>query len=150
MGGWRIAIDDCPKANRSGNCANCELVKIGGEAWFNQYKIRELRPPRPIQTERTDTGYVPLRKPLRPMQVTNRHCALGEFIRVGHTTFAAPVLSWNGKPIETSTRRTAELYRYVRTAGGKQIPENAADIIRNMINVVSTDWLSTLAEVRGW
>jgi hypothetical protein len=94
MGGWRIAIDDCPKANRSGNCANCELVKIGGEAWFNQYKIRELRPPRPIQTERTDTGYVPLRKPLRPLQVTNRHCALGEFIRVGHTTFAAPVLEW--------------------------------------------------------
>jgi hypothetical protein len=127
-GGWRIAVDDCPKSNRSGNCANCEQVRIGGEVAFNKYKIPELVTPKPIQTRPAGNGILPLRTPLRPLEVTNENCQLTEFIRVGHTTHAAPVLSWNGNPIESATRRTADLFRFMRQKRGKRLAENQAEV----------------------
>src|SRR5262249_21934446 len=103
-GGVILVRGRCPKFTRSGNCANCKLVKHGGVARFNRFGIRELRPPPAIELNADGER---LRRPRNPLTVTEDDIRLGPKVRVAGTTFAAPVLAAWGQPHDGRARRVA-------------------------------------------
>jgi hypothetical protein len=129
-GGRLVPLKDCPKSNRSGNCADCVRRLQCGELRFNPFAIRELGPPRGIDLD--GDGHE-LRRPQKPLVVTAEDLALGGARRVGHTTFAAEVLAWRGRPIDANTRRTAPLYLFRGEGEGRQPPETPHEILGHLL-----------------
>lgn len=139
-GGSIIPLLNCPKSNRSGNCANCRLVDHGGSTYFNRFKIRELGFPREIKT--TADGEH-LTRSHDPLQVDLQQVGLGEEIRVGDTTFAAPVNSWYGTPLDEATRRTAPLSLFRRDRETKRAPsETQREIMASFLQFAHNPVLS--------
>jgi hypothetical protein len=129
-GGTLEPLRDCPRSNWSGNCANCVLEPVGGELRFNSFGIRELGPPRAIQVDAAGTR---LRKPCSPLMIDDGALIRGPRKRVGHTTFASRVISWRGKPVDGSTRRTAPIFQFRTDPRRKQHPEPAADVLAHLL-----------------
>lgn len=139
-GGSIVPLQNCPKSNRSGNCANCRLVDHGGSIYFNSYKIRELGFPREIKT--TADGER-LAWPQDPLQVDISQVGLGEEVRVGDTTFAATVNSWYGVPLDEATRRTADLSLFRRDRETKHAPfETQREIMASFLQFAHNPVLS--------
>lgn len=130
-GGTHDPLRDCPKSNRSGNCANCRWVDHGGSPRFNRFQIRELRPVPPIET---DADGRPLRTPRNPLKVEPADVAMGPKVRVGDTTFAAEVRAWKGRPIRPETRRTAPTFIFRREEGVAPHPhETPAEVLAHLL-----------------
>jgi hypothetical protein len=130
-GGVLVPLKDCPRQNRSGNCANCTLIQHGGEMKFNRFGIRELAPPRSIEVD-SERNW--LRTPRLPLVVDDADAGLGIEVRVGTTTFAKGLYIWLDKAINESTRRTADVYLYRRDKDGGQEPETPKDILGHMLD----------------
>lgn len=129
-GGLHLERSKCPKFTRSGNCGNCKFVGHGGYAKFNHYQIRELRRPAAIPFNSKGRR---LAIPREPLKVEPTDLRLGPKIRVGHTTFAAPVLEAWGRPVGDNTRRTAPLYLYQATEDGKPPYESIPEILQHLL-----------------
>jgi hypothetical protein len=129
-GGAHVPLRDCPKKTFSGNCANCTLDKTGGELRFNAFGIRELNPPRVIQV---DVDGKPLGRPCTPLVVENDVLKLGPTCRVGTTTFAAAIIDWRGKLVNSSSRRTAPVFPFRKDPGGTQPPETVEEVLAHML-----------------
>ena len=139
-GGSIVPLQNCPKSNRSGNCANCCLVDHGGSIYFNSYKIRELGFPREIKT--TADGER-LTRPHDPLQVDINQVGLGEEVRVADTTFASAVNSWYGTPLDELTRRTAPLALFRRDRETKRAPsETQREIMTSFLQFAHNPVLS--------
>jgi hypothetical protein len=129
-GGRLVPRLDCPKSNRSGNCANCELREGGGEMRFNVYGIREVDQPRQIEV---DTGGESLRRPRRPLVINLDDLDCDPPERIASTTYAARVHRWQSQPIDEMTRRTAPIYLYQSDKDGKQPRETNDEILGHML-----------------
>ena len=139
-GGSIVPLQNCPKSNRSGNCANCCLVDHGGSIYFNSYKIRELGFPREIKT--TADGER-LTRPHDPLQVDIKQVGLGEEVRVDDTTFASAVNSWYGTPLDERTRRTAPLALFRQDRETKRAPsETQREIMASFLQFAHNPVLS--------
>jgi hypothetical protein len=138
-GGTHQPVRDCPKSNRSGSCANCRLTSTEGPAFgartrFNRFAIRELTPPPAVEF---DPEGALLRRVRGVVAVDLVDLGVGELssVRVGDTTFAAPVLHYKGRAVDEATRRTAPTHVFQRSPNGEgQEPEEPGEVLGHMLS----------------
>ncbi|MBV8314070.1 MAG: hypothetical protein JOZ53_03960, partial [Planctomycetaceae bacterium] len=138
-GGHKVPLRDCPRSNRSGNCANCTIHRpfgfgYGAKVAYNIYGIRELVPPRSFDFNAT--GGLTKTEERRPVVVEADDLTLGlpELRRVGDTAFAANVVAYRGREIESSTRRTAPVWIYKPDPSGVDPNEDPAEVLGHMLD----------------
>jgi hypothetical protein len=127
----RLTAVSCPEQTSSGNCQNCHFGKLAGERDFNAFSIPELLPVRSVRYNANDE---PLSRPAHPVDLTLNDFAIGDWIRVDKTLFAASVESFRDMAIDTSRRFAEYTLNWRPDAETGDAPvEDPAEIVKHIL-----------------